>query len=246
MSTKLTQLVWNYKTHKAEDKLLFLALAEIADNKGNFCTSMTELVAMTGMPDGVVRTLLQHFTTPATPLISLDRSNKQDLTGQFSGCLQIEKNPIQSKTSTGQVDLMKLAREQNERLNQNKTTSRAKLNRNQRSQIAPLDRNANEKQYSVLQIHMEEIPDWAEGIMYKQGVHNRKEIWDAFVVDVHATGEKLFSLSQLTNRLYQKIQHVKDLSFSRVNAKAANRPVKQSALSEFEEKVMNYLSEDDD
>jgi hypothetical protein len=93
---------------------------------------------------------------------------------------------------------------------------------------------------------MEEIPDWAEGIMFKQGVHNRKEIWDSLVVDVHATGEKLFSLSQLTSRLYQKIRYFKDLSFARLTSNGSNPPVKQSALSVFEEKVMNYLSEDDD
>ena len=247
MSTKLTQLVWNYKTTKAEDKLLLLALAEVADNKGNFRTSLVELVTMTGLPEGVVRTLLQHFKSPTAALVAFHRSENNDSSGHFSGVLQLEKKAEASKDATNQLDLMNLARQQNERLNQNKSHNRAKLNRNQRSQITPLDRNANEKQYSVLQIHMEEIPDWAEGIMFKQGVHNRKEIWDAFVVDVHATEERVFSLSQLTNRLYQKIHYFKDLSFNRVNsAKASNQPVKQSAISVFEEKVMNYLSEDDD
>ncbi|MGR5542736.1 hypothetical protein ACPV5V_29725, partial [Vibrio campbellii] len=84
-------------------------------------------------------------------------------------------------TSIPVVDsnLMELAREQNERLNQNKQNNKGKLNRSQRSQIAPLHRSSNEKQYNVLQIHMEEIPEWAEGLMFKKGVHGRKEIWDS-------------------------------------------------------------------
>lgn len=244
MSSKLTHLAWNTTTDKIEDKLLLLALAELADNKGNFVASLTELAAMTGLSDSVIRTRLHYFKRPAHELVSLNRT--ESTSAQFSGVLQLEPRVTSAKQAESQLDLINLARQQHERLNQNKPQTSAKLNRNQRAQISPLDSKAKEKQYSVLQIHMQEIPEWAEGIMFKQGVHNRKEIWDSLVVDVHATGEKVFSLSQLTSRLYQKIHYFKDLAFSRVSSQVSNPPVKQSALSVFEEKVMNYLSEDDD
>jgi hypothetical protein len=244
MSSKLTQLAWNYTTHNIEDKLLLLALAELADNKGNFIASFAELGALTSISDSVLRARLQHFKRSDLGLITLNRNESTH--DQLCGVLHLEPRVTPVKQAESQLDLINLARQQHERLSQNKPQSNAKLNRNQRAQISPLDNKANEKQFSVLQIHMQEIPDWAEGIMFKQGVHNRKEIWDSLVVDVHATGEKVFSLSQLTSRLYQKIHYFKDLAFSRVSSQASNPPVKQSALSVFEEKVMNYLSEDDD
>lgn len=247
MSSKLTDLAWGYRTNKSEDKLLLLALAEVADNKGNFNTSVSELNEMTGMQDGVISTILRHFLSKPTALIALHQREKNNKSEYFSGTLQLEKNVAksQSEFAENQFDLLAQAQLQHDRLNSSKKSNKAKLNRSQRAQVAPLNPSAKDKQYSVLEIHMEKIPDWAEGVMFKSGVHKRKEIWDSFVSDVHATGERIFTLAQLTNRLHQKIQYYKELSFSNINQNAPSRPVRQSALSIFEEKVQNYLSEDD-
>ena len=93
---------------------------------------------------------------------------------------------------------------------------------------------------------MEQVPDWAEAIMFQKGVLGRKEIWDSLVVDVHQSGERLFSLKQLTNRLHQKIDYFKDLTFKSSKSSGSQRTVRQSALSEFEEKASNYLSRYED
>lgn len=241
MSSKLTHLAWSYETRKSEDKLLVLALAEISDNKGNFVTSVSELSEMTGIPSGAIRTILRNFISPQVVLIRLHQRNTNN--EEFSGTLQLEANRNNYLSASRRLDL--LAQEQNERLNQNKKNNKGKLNRSQRSQIAPLSKSSDEKQYSVLEIHLEEIPDWAEGLMFKKGVAGREDIWGSFVVDVHATGERIFTISQLINRLHQKIEFFKDQSFSRVQHRAASRPAKQSALSDFEEKYKDYLGDDD-
>lgn len=247
MSSKLTHLVWGYKTIKVEDKLLLLALAELADRNGNFQTSITELRELTGMSDGVISTTLHHFMSAQVKLVRLNRRDQNS--DCFSASLHIENSvantTAHSQSAFNELDLLAQVQEQNERLQQNKQNNRGKLNRSQRAQIAPLHRPTNEKQYNVLEIHMEEIPNWAEGVMFKAGVQGRKDIWDSFVVDVHKTGEKIFTQTLLTNRLHQKIAYFKQQSFSNSQDSAHNRPVKQSALSDFEERYRDYLSDDD-
>ncbi len=159
MSSKLTHLAWSYKAAKAEDKLLLLALAEIADRKGNFETSIAELSEMTGLSDGIIKTSIRHFNSAPISLIKFPPREYNRNAETFLGSLHLD-NPNVNSLPVREMNLMELAKEQNERLNQNKKTNKGKLNRSQRSQIAPLNRSGEEKQYNVLQIHMEEIPDW--------------------------------------------------------------------------------------
>lgn len=245
MSSHLTNIAWKFKANKAEDKLIVLALAEIADNKGNFETSIAELRELTGLAEGIVSTVLRHFISPSSPLIALN-PNQGKGNETFSGKLLIEQQSYSAPSYSEQDDLLAQVQQQQERLHANKQNNRGKLNRSQRSQIAPLDPSAQRKQYNVLEIHMEKVPDWAEAIMFQKGVLGRKEIWDSLVVDVHESGEKIFSLKQLTNRLHQKIDYFKDQAFGDGKRGNATRAVRQSALSEFEEKASNYLSRFDD
>lgn len=245
MSSKLTHLVWNYRTDKVEDKLMLLALAELSDRKGAFETSVAELAELTSMSSGMVKTVLSHFANSRIKLVKLPPREPQRDNELFSGLLTID-GPQARTLPVVEMDLMEMAREQNERLNQNKKNNHGKLNRSQRSQITPLNRSREEKQYNVLEIYMEKIPDWAEGLMFKKGVHGRQDIWDAFVVDVHGTGENIFSQTQLINRLHQKIDYFKGQSFSNLEQNAPFRPAKQSALSAFEEKYQDYLYDEHD
>ncbi|MBD1559279.1 hypothetical protein HC752_20265 [Vibrio sp. S9_S30] len=241
MSSKLSSLVWSYKAAKAEDKLLLLALAELADRKGTFCTSITELRDLTELSEGVLKTVLHHLVHNANGLVTLHKSQPPSQK-EFVGKLNLGQ--ATNQTPENSVDLYALAQQQNERLMQYQNNNKGKLSRTQKAQITPLNRRSTEKQYSVLEIHMEEIPHWAEGLMYKKGVHGRKDIWDSFVIDVHNSGEKIFTINQLTNRLHQKIEHYKNAVFSNSNSNNANRPAKQSALSAFEEKFQDYLNDD--
>ncbi|CAM4202961.1 hypothetical protein [Vibrio agarivorans] len=248
MSSNFTHLAWSYPADKAEDKLLLLALAEISDRKGHFETSISELSELTSLSEGAVKTILRHFTNAQVRLVKFPPRENNRSSETFIGTLSLNGQPVPTApTSIPVVDsnLMELAREQNERLNQNKQNNKGKLNRSQRSQIAPLHRSSNEKQYNVLQIHMEEIPEWAEGLMFKKGVHGRKEIWDSLVKDVHATGEKVFTQNQLINRLHQKIDYFKNLSFGGASDNTSKQHVKQSALSIFEDKYRDHLYDED-
>lgn len=119
MSSKLTHLVWNYRTDKVEDKLLLLALAELADRKGNFETSVAELAELTSMNAGMVKTVLSHFANSWVKLVKLPPREPQRDTEMFSGALTID-GPQTRTLPVMEMDLMEKAREQNERLNQNK------------------------------------------------------------------------------------------------------------------------------
>ena len=244
MSSHLTQLAWKYGPVKVEDKLLLLALAEIADNKGNFQTSVEELHQLTGMAQGVISTVLRHFISSNVSLIQLN-PNQSKSNPVFSGVLCLEGQSYISESEREQIDLLAQVQQQQERLNANKQNSKGKLNRMQRAQVSPLNSSSSRKQYNVIEIHMEEIHEWAEGIMFQKGVRNTQEVWNSLVEDVHASGEKIFELDKLINRLHQKIDYFKDLSFrDRSSGKA--KPVRQSALSSFEEKAANYMARFDD
>ncbi|EFP96336.1 hypothetical protein [Vibrio caribbeanicus] len=245
MSSSLSSIAWAFKATKPEDKLLILALAEIADNKGNFETSIEELHQLTGLDSGIISSVLRHFLSPMVALINL--TPREDKSKElFCGKLMLQQQTSHSLNDIEQINLLAQVQEQHNRIESNKRNNRGKLNRAQRAQVAPLDPSAQQKQYNVLEIHMEQVPDWAEAIMFQKGVLGRKEIWDSLVVDVHQSGERLFSLKQLTNRLHQKIDYFKDLSFKSSKSSGSQRTVRQSALSEFEEKASNYLSRYED
>ncbi|PMJ91305.1 hypothetical protein [Vibrio sp. 10N.261.55.A7] len=247
MSSQFTHLAWSFKAIKHEDKLVLLALADMADNKGNFSTSIDELSEMTSMGGGILRTVLRHFYSSGHIHFSRLPPREQERNAEtFLGKLCLD-NQVTNTIPVVEMNLMEMALEQNERLQQNKKNNKGKLNRSQRSQIKPLHVSKDEKQYNVLEIYTEKIHDWAEGVMFKKGVHGRKDIWDSFVADVHETGEKIFSQTQLINRLHQKIDSAKDESFGRLRKDSAqNRPTRQSALSAFEEKFQDYLHDDDE
>ncbi|KGY10874.1 hypothetical protein NM22_18435 [Vibrio tubiashii] len=246
MSAKYTHLAWSYRTLKYEDKLVLLALAEIADRNGNFESSINELVGMTSMSSGILRTVLRHFYSSGEVYFSKLPPRETERNGDtFVGALKLsvqESNTV----PVVEMNLLEMAHEQNERIQQNKNNNKGKLNRSQRSQIKPLNTSSKDKQYNVLQIHMEEIPDWAEGLMFKKGVCGRQDIWNSFVEDVHNTGEKIFSQTQLTNRLHQKIDYFKDESFKVLKSNAKAPVTRQSALSAFEDKFQSYLDDDEE
>ncbi len=243
MSSHLTQLAWKYGPVKTEDKLLLLALAEIADNKGNFFTSVEELRQLTGMAEGVISTILRHFISPSVSLIQL-HPNQSKSNPNFGGMLCLEAQSVDASNEREQVDLLAQVQQQQERLQANKQNSKGKLNRMQRSQVSPLGSSSQRKQYNVIEIHIEEIHEWAEGIMFQKGVRNPQEVWNSLVEDVHGSGEKIFALDKLINRLHQKIDYYKDLSFK--DRSNREKPVRQSALSTFEEKAANYMARFDD
>ncbi|EJE4555857.1 hypothetical protein [Vibrio parahaemolyticus] len=246
MSAKYTYLAWNYRALKYEDKLVVLALAEVADRNGNFETSINELVEMTNMSSGVLRTVLRHFYSSGDVHFSKLPPREMERNAEtFLGTLQLKDQNVKT-VPVIEMNLVEMAHEQNERIQQNKRNNKGKLNRSQRAQIKPLHNPSNEKQYNVLQIHMEEIPDWAEGLMFKKGVCGRQDIWDSFVEDVHNTGEKVFTQTQLTNRLHQKIDYFKEMSFKPLKSNSVASPTRQSALSAFEDKFQGYLNDDDE
>ncbi len=246
MSAKYTHLAWNYRALKYENKLVMLALAEISDRKGHFESSINELTDMTGMSSGVLKTVLRHFYSSGEVNFSKLPSREMERDADtFIGTLMLADQEMKT-IPVVEMNLFEMAQEQNERIQQNKNKNKGKLNRSQRAQIQPLNKSANEKQYNVLQIHMEEIPDWAEGLMFKKGVLGRKDIWDSFVEDIHNTGEKVFSQTQLTNRLHQKIDSFKEMSFKALKGHSNSAPTRQSALSAFEDKFQGYLNDDED
>ncbi|GAD80831.1 hypothetical protein [Vibrio ezurae] len=244
MSSKITSMVWSLKLVVGESKLVLLALAELADRNGNFQTTYAELQSLTGMSNGAINTILHHLSSNQSKLVNLNNHRTYNHSDNLSGSLHLDNNLMISQQSAPVLpDLY--AQAQTQRENFHKRPQKSRLNRGQRSQITPLDKSAKEKTYHIWQVHEAEIHDWAEGLLFKMGVGGNTEIWQSLVQDVHKSGEEIFTLSQLINRLHQKINFYKQSRLANTGNNSFSRPAKQSAMSEFEEKFKDYYPSDE-
>ncbi|MEZ9786612.1 hypothetical protein BCV08_11345 [Vibrio breoganii] len=244
MSSKMTSMVWDLKVVVGESKLVLLALAELADRNGNFQTTYTELQSLTGISRGASSTILHHLSGNQSKIISLDGRQTNSYGDRVVGSMHLENNVVISQQSTiPATDLYVQAQAQRENIT--RQPQKGRLSRSQRAQVTPLDRSAKEKTYHILQIYEAEIHDWAEGILFKMGMGGDTEIWKSLARDVHESGEQIFTLSQLVNRLHQKISFYKQSRLSSGGNDSFTRPAKQSAMSEFEERFRDYYPSDE-
>lgn len=259
MSSYLTHLGWQYQTMKPEAKLLIVALAELADNKGNVETSLDELHSLTCMTSGVLQTHLTHLVK-AKNSVFIDVSRGQN--GALKGRLHLDPNvemPMQ-KNHHMAIDLHILAREQEEERQANKKKGPVRLNQGQRKQIKPLHIDPNQKQFHKNEIYTETMHDWANGLLHtgKVAMDDRYDVWEELVKEIHESGEQIFSHTNLMQRLKQKISnyHSKVDRQRALDKKAEEekhapvsikrRPVRRSAISEFEEKAGRLLARFDE
>ncbi len=231
MSSIIIEKAWNVRTTSAQDKLLLIAIADIADRKGHFSTSYDEMASMTSLDYNAIYASLNNLYAHYQIL----QTRRTEDANAILGAL------IFSESQAAVPNLMQAAELQAQRLNKGQTTSNAKLARSQRKQVAPLNISDKEKNVHIFEINLENVPDWAEGLMHKHAVLGRNDIWQSFVEDVWATGEKNFTIGHLIKRLSQKIHDFKELSFPKSNKPLKQEILKQDSVSEFEEKFNNYL-----
>ncbi|CAM3157698.1 hypothetical protein VIRA109638_15220 [Vibrio rarus] len=244
MSSKMTSMVWDLKAVVGESKFLLMALAELADRNGNFQTTYAELKSLTGISSGATSTILHHLSSNHIKVISLSSRRMNNNSNNVEGSLHLENNAmISPQTAPPVPDLY--AQAQTQRDNFNRQPQKGRLSRSQRAQVAPLDKLAKEKTFHKIQIHEQEVHDWAEAILFKMGMGGDTEIWRSLVKDVHESDDEIFTLSQLINRLYQKISFYKQSRLSGGANHPYSRPAKQSAMSEFEERFRDYYTTDE-
>lgn len=259
MSSYLTHLAWQYQTVKPEVKLLVLALAELADNKGNVETSLDELHSLTCMPSGILQTNLSHLVKDKDPVfINVSRGQNGTLNGRLHLDPNVERPAQQNQFMM--ADLHTLAREQEEVRQANKKKGPLRLNQAQRKQMQPLHIDPNQKQFHKNEIYTESLHDWANGLMHtgQVAMEDRYEVWEELVKEVHESGKQVFSHTNLVQRLKQKISnyHSKIERQKALDKKAEEekytpvttrrRPVRRSAISEFEEKAGRLLARFDE
>lgn len=232
MSSIFIEKAWNVRITSAQDKLLLIALADISDRQGHFNTSYEELSLMTSLSyDTIFASLNSLYST-----YQILQTRRTDDTNIVCGSLSLTE-----KTQSF-INLQQEAKQQNLRLQQNRQHSNAKLSRSQKKQIAPMNISDKEKNVHIFEVNLENIPSWAEGLMHKHAVLGRQDIWQSFVEEVWATGEKNFTIGHLIKRLSQKIHNFKDLGFSKYQKPLKQEVLKQDSVSEFEEKFSNYLN----
>ncbi|MDG3084617.1 hypothetical protein P7F88_00305 [Vibrio hannami] len=239
MSSRFLELAWNYKTVTAEEKLLLVALADLADRKGHFSTTYTELSQMMSVSNSLIANCLQKQTQRGGT-INIQTSHSE---GTISGQLLLER--LNTREDISREEQQNLATMTNYYSGSNQQAapkqSKARLNRSQFAYQKPLRANKNEKMINIIEITPNEIPSWAETTMYTNGVRGQTEIWKSFVEDVQNTGEQLFPQSMLNDRLTQKIFHFKNDAFK--TSRTSQPMVKQSSRDEYEEKLKNLYQQ---
>ncbi|WP_375751751.1 hypothetical protein [Vibrio sp. HN007] len=239
MSSRFLELAWKYKTVTAEEKLLLVALSDLADRKGNFSTTYSELSQMMSASNSLINNCFQKLTQKGGPLRIQTLHGEGNISGQLltergisnEGISREEQQNLTTMTNYYNASHQPAAPK----------PSKAKLNRSQFAYQKPLKANKNEKMINIIEITPNEIPSWAETTMYTNGVRGQTEIWKSFVEDVHNTGEQLFPQSMLNDRLTQKIFHFKNDAFK--PSRASQPVVKQSSRDEYEEKLKNLYNQ---
>ncbi|PMO25446.1 hypothetical protein BCT05_16750 [Vibrio breoganii] len=244
---------------KPEVKLLVVALAELADNKGNVETTLDELHSLTCMASNILQTHLTHLVKDKkTVFIDVSKGQNGALTGKLALDPNLERPAQQNQNMT--LDLHALAQEQLEERQANKKKGPVRLNRAQRKQMNPLHIDPNQKQFHKNEIYTETMHDWANGLLHtsKVAMDDRYGVWEELVKEIHESGIEVFTHTNLVQRLKQKISNYhSEVERQKALYKKAEeekytpvatrrRPVRRSAISEFEEKAGRLLARFDE
>ncbi|MBM7038569.1 hypothetical protein [Vibrio ulleungensis] len=242
MSSKYLEKVWSHKTVTMEEKLLLLALAELADRHGAFITSMQELSQMTSGSESALENLLSKLSLNHHIIGLNKRGNSYRDGGNIKGKLNVD-------TYVDHGASQQQANEQPAQFEQ-AFQKRSKMSSFHRSQVSPIQPSGNNKMINAKELSPNVIEDWAELIMFKSGFAGQTAVWASFIEKLRLTPQALFNMDEMTSRLHshlhsEKTPYQSTRKSSNYQKGQYQKAPRRSAVDELEEKISNFKFNDE-
>ncbi|MDN3612052.1 hypothetical protein ACODM8_17660 [Vibrio ostreicida] len=187
MSSKFIERAWSHSCVTMEEKLVLLALAELADRSGAVITTMGELRDMTNGSESTIEHILGKLAIEQT-LISLNKTQTR------------KQGNIKCKLNVGTQHAIPVYATQSEPID--------RVPQFHKTQVKPL-KAATGKMINVVELSANIIEPWAEVIMFRTGFAGQTSIWAKFVEKVQAIGQPLLSQDDLNSRLHAHLHSEK-------------------------------------
>ncbi len=227
MSSKYIERAWVKRTVSADEKLLLLALAELADREGAFYTSMSELKSMMCVSESMIDNLIGKLCFENT-LVGLNKGSSTYRSGKIQGKLNISS-----------------PQEENHYVSEAYQQPR-RVSQFQRAHMKSVQTEIQGKVINVRELSPNVVEAWAEGCMFRNGYSGQTNIWAAFIERIREKeADPLISQDVLISRLYAFLHQEKGLE-QKVKGNYYSAPkVKRSALDDIETKISNLTFKDE-
>ncbi|WP_373433516.1 hypothetical protein ACEO96_14930 [Vibrio anguillarum] len=229
MSSKYIEKAWSHQCVTMDEKLVLVALAELADRNGAVITKMSELISMTSGSESALVNVIGKLAINQD-IIGLNRRAARD-----EGHLQCRLN-IGVSYDVPQVS--------------EATTppgSRgSKLPPYHNSQVKPLNsHNSSGKTINVSELSHSVIEEWAEIVMFRTGFAGQTSAWAGFVDKLKTSSQQLLDLNEVTTRLHSHLVNEKNYrQKSSFSGKSNAKKVRLSPHQEFKKKMSNFNFDD--
>lgn len=229
MSSKYLEKAWCHSCVTMEEKLVLVALAELADRDGAVITTTRELMAMTSSSESGIVNIVGKLSINQDITGLNRRSSFND--GYIKCKLNIDPSPINNAN-------YEASHEHNSGIN--------KIPKFHRSQTRPLNSNRGSgKVINITQLSPSIVEDWAEVIMFKAGFSGQSSAWASFVEKVKTSSNSIISLEELTSQLHAHLCNEKNYKLrSASTTKPNTKPVKLSPHQEYAQKLSNLNFDD--